>query len=261
MFKLAVIVFGVLAVAQAQRAVPRGRSIDNERVATTPVPILRQINKVNEDGSYTYGYESADGSYKVETKTKEGEVQGKYGYYDDTGALREIEYGASRQGFNPSGTGIRSPSSAPAMSYDPIDDSGFYDPERYDRPFAYNRNTEIVPEQQQQTQVRRPASGRRPGSRRPKQQQNFAQFEQNYAPAPQPQQQQQQVQHQHVVNYQSAPQPAPQPQQQQYYQPPPQNYYQAQPTAPPFSHAQQFHGHPARNIDINTGSYSVNYSG
>lgn len=28
---------------------------------------------------------------------------GKYGYVDDTGKVREIEYGASRRGFEPAG--------------------------------------------------------------------------------------------------------------------------------------------------------------
>lgn len=29
------------------------------------------------DGSYTYGYEAADGSFKIETKAATGEVKGK----------------------------------------------------------------------------------------------------------------------------------------------------------------------------------------
>lgn len=29
------------------------------------VAILKQIRKVNDDGSYTYGYEAGDGSFKV----------------------------------------------------------------------------------------------------------------------------------------------------------------------------------------------------
>lgn len=70
---------------------------------TTPVPILRQINRHNEDGSYSYGYEGADGQFKIETKYKNGDVKGKYGYVDDSGNLREVEYGADRNGFNPSG--------------------------------------------------------------------------------------------------------------------------------------------------------------
>lgn len=68
---------------------------------TTPVPILKQINRHNEDGSYSYGYEAADGSYKIETKSAKGEVKGKYGYVDTDGNLREISYGANQYGYQP----------------------------------------------------------------------------------------------------------------------------------------------------------------
>ncbi|XP_012215964.1 uncharacterized protein Cpr97Eb [Linepithema humile] len=88
-----------LAVAQHNQPYP----------VTTPVPILKQINKHNEDGSYSYGYEAADGSYKIESKYPTGEVYGKYGFVDDTGNVREIEYGASRRGFEPVGPGINVP--------------------------------------------------------------------------------------------------------------------------------------------------------
>ncbi|GBP90884.1 Endocuticle structural glycoprotein ABD-4 [Eumeta japonica] len=71
---------------------------------TTPVPILKQINKQNDDGSYSYGYEAADGSFKIETKYPNGDVAGKYGYVDENGKLREISYGAgSKGGFEPQG--------------------------------------------------------------------------------------------------------------------------------------------------------------
>lgn len=74
-----------------------------QRDYTTPVPILKQINRHNDDGSYSYGYEAADGSFKIETKYPNGEVYGKYGYVDDQGKVREVEYGASRRGFEPQG--------------------------------------------------------------------------------------------------------------------------------------------------------------
>ncbi len=75
----------------------------------TPVRILKQINRQNEDGSYSYGYENEDGSYKIETKSATGEIFGKYGYIDVEGKLREIEYGASKRGFEPVGPGIKVP--------------------------------------------------------------------------------------------------------------------------------------------------------
>jgi len=74
--------------------------------STTPVPILRFVDTQNADGSYTYGYENGDGTYKIETRYVTGEVKGKYGYYDDTGMLREVAYGASKMGFEPTGTGL-----------------------------------------------------------------------------------------------------------------------------------------------------------
>lgn len=60
----------------------------------------------NEDGSYTYGYEAADGTFKIETKLPTGEVKGKYGYVDDVGKVRVVEYGATKYGFEPAGEGI-----------------------------------------------------------------------------------------------------------------------------------------------------------
>jgi len=75
---------------------------------TTPlIPILRSIDRQNPDGSYTYGYESGDGTYKIETRYATGEVKGKYGYFDDTGLFREVEYGAApEEGFSSQGAGL-----------------------------------------------------------------------------------------------------------------------------------------------------------
>ena len=58
----------------------------------------------NEDGSYSYGYEADDGSFKLETRHVDGRVEGKYGYIDiDSGELKVIEYGADMMGFQPQG--------------------------------------------------------------------------------------------------------------------------------------------------------------
>lgn len=54
--------------------------------------ILGQINEHNEDGSYTFGYESEDGSFRIENKDPNGFVTGKYGYIDTNGKLQEFEY-------------------------------------------------------------------------------------------------------------------------------------------------------------------------
>ena len=72
-----------------------------------PLSIFLPINffhRHNEDGSYTYGYEASDGSFKLETRFPDGLVQGKYGYIDiDSGELKVIEYGADMMGFQPEG--------------------------------------------------------------------------------------------------------------------------------------------------------------
>jgi len=82
--------------------------INRQPETTTPlIPILRSIDTQNPDGSYTYGYESGDGTYKIETRYPTGEVKGKYGYYDDTGLFREVEYGAApEEGFSSQGAGL-----------------------------------------------------------------------------------------------------------------------------------------------------------
>ncbi|CAH0581643.1 unnamed protein product [Chrysodeixis includens] len=102
-------VLALVACAQAQYAeerAPRYIASEPKQTPPPPVAILKQINRHNEDGSYTYGYEAADGSFKIETKSPAGEVKGKYGYKDDTGKVRVIEYGANKYGFQPAGEGI-----------------------------------------------------------------------------------------------------------------------------------------------------------
>ncbi|XP_049803220.1 uncharacterized protein LOC126237305 [Schistocerca nitens] len=227
------IVVSLAAVAAAQYKGPQ----------TTPVPILKQINRHNDDGSYSYGYEAADGSFKIETKHPTGEVYGKYGYVDDSGHQREIEYGASRRGFEPAGTGINVPpptlQNTASPSYDNPDgyDDGQYreDPSVYYKSEGYNS---------------RPSSSFRS---RPA-------FSAPPPPPPPPPQY-------------SAPAPAPAPAQ-NYYNPPPQNnYYNPPPQQhryfnqpsyprPPISvDPNIFRGHPASNFDVNTGSYTITYSG
>lgn len=90
----------------AADAVPNRQSAGPTTPKPTPVAILKQINRHNEDGSYTYGFEGADGSFKIETKLPTGEVKGKYGFVDDTGKVRVVEYGANQYGFQPAGEGI-----------------------------------------------------------------------------------------------------------------------------------------------------------
>ncbi|XP_055617583.1 protein TsetseEP isoform X2 [Toxorhynchites rutilus septentrionalis] len=94
---------------QEYRPAPLRIGTNAAEVKPTPIPILKQINRHNEDGSYTYGYEGADGSFKIETKLATGEVKGKYGYVDESGKVKVVEYGANKYGFQPSGEGITVP--------------------------------------------------------------------------------------------------------------------------------------------------------
>merc|ERR1719350_475747 len=60
-----------------------------------PVVIIKQVNEINDDGTYTVGYEASDGSFKLETKDAEGNVEGKYGFIDETGEIKIVEYSAN----------------------------------------------------------------------------------------------------------------------------------------------------------------------
>jgi len=91
---------GGIAASSSRNAAP---TESPNRETTTPVAILKQINEHNEDGSYTYGYEGSDGTFKLETRFADGTVQGKYGYVDVNGEVKIIEYGADAMGFKPEG--------------------------------------------------------------------------------------------------------------------------------------------------------------
>ncbi|KAK9887272.1 hypothetical protein WA026_021125 [Henosepilachna vigintioctopunctata] len=230
---------------------------------TTPVPILKQINKHNEDGSYSYGYEAADGTFKIETKYPDGEVYGKYGYVDDTGKLREVEYGASKRGFEPSGNDIQVPPPTLEQNQNFISKPDGVDDGQYrEDPGVYYRNDEGYKEGHQH-----PLSIYRQNPQASTQQQTDFRFNwdqpkllSQYQRQPQYQQPAQYRDHTHYKEPLQHQQPRT-----QYYQPSAsqydwrsQSHYNSQPSYNPRSW-NQFQGHPASNVDIWTGSYSVNY--
>ncbi len=57
--------------------------------AVPAVTILKQINQLNEDGSYTFGYEASDGSFRFENMDANGYLTGRYGYVDSYGKTQE----------------------------------------------------------------------------------------------------------------------------------------------------------------------------
>lgn len=63
------------------------------------MPILKQINQLNDDGSYTFGFEAGDGSFRVETRDISGHIRGKYGYVDENGEKQVL--GTSARSFAP----------------------------------------------------------------------------------------------------------------------------------------------------------------
>ncbi|XP_047019713.1 activating signal cointegrator 1 complex subunit 2 homolog [Helicoverpa zea] len=262
---------------------------------TTPVPILKQINRQNDDGSYSYGYEAADGSFKIETKYPNGDVAGKYGYVDENGKPREISYGASSQrGFEPEGPGIMVPPptlnnnqhSTNALT-DGQEDDGQYreDPSIYEDP-KYNSRAQPRPAPiRQYHQPAQPAPARQyqpepaafptaapaPQYQQPSQFRSAPLYSQqtslfNQGPQQFPSQNQDfrpqsQVYHQQPqFSYQAY---TPQPYnnfQSQSFQPQPQPQYQQQ----GYNQNQNynpFFGHPAQNFDPSSGSYSINFTG
>ncbi|XP_058789363.1 nuclear receptor corepressor 1-like [Phymastichus coffea] len=82
-----------IAYQPRTRALPSPRSKDTIHGSKPPpVQTIRNYNKVNDDGSFTFGYEAADGSFKEETRGTDCVVRGKYGYVDPDGNKREFTY-------------------------------------------------------------------------------------------------------------------------------------------------------------------------
>lgn len=66
--------------------------------------IIKQIRRVNTDGSYTVGYEAVDGTFKIESRDVLGNVKGTYGYVDENGEIKRVSYTA-----NNTTNGLKSP--------------------------------------------------------------------------------------------------------------------------------------------------------
>lgn len=204
---------------------------------TTPVPILKQINRYNEDGSYSYGYEAADGTYKIESKYPNGEVYGKYGYIDDQGKLREIEYGASRRGFEPAGSEVNVAPPTLTNNYPkPLGPNEEDDGQYREDPSVYYKNDPDNVNLPQQT-YSQPSRFTPQASLRPQTFQQPAYQQPSYQ---QPSYQQPSFRPQTSFNSFSQPRYTP-------------------PSPPAYPNYNQFNGHPATNIDILSGSYTVQY--
>lgn len=70
--------------------VPRGRPRPIQR--DEPTATLERYSHNNDDGSFTFGYVGADGSFREETRGVDCITRGKYGYIDPDGVKREYTY-------------------------------------------------------------------------------------------------------------------------------------------------------------------------
>lgn len=77
---------------QAFRSTTIAPRTKDQGTKSPPVQTIRNYSKVNDDGSFTFGYEAADGSFKEETRGTDCVVRGKYGYIDPDGNKREFTY-------------------------------------------------------------------------------------------------------------------------------------------------------------------------
>merc|ERR1712243_469148 len=212
-----------------------------------PTVIIKQVNEINEDGTYTVGYEAADGTFKLETRDEEGNVEGKYGYLDDSGELVIVEYTASNSTGFSSDAASRQPSGPLATAAAPesvtLSPDFELEKQRHNAVLAHQQRViaeqKRIVQQQDAALQRRQFANQRGGQRRPvfnaaqfnpnqpaSQQfntqgfnQDFQQFQQQQQFAPQQQQQfAPQQQQQFVPQQQFAPQQQQQfaPQQQQF---------------------------------------------
>jgi hypothetical protein len=188
--------------------------------------------------------------------------------------LREISYGADKNGFSPEGTDINVPpptihndrdSLYPKLRDGEIDDGQY----REDPAIYLDTKYNSKPSNKAAAQFSRFNINQAPAAKPFVPAQNY-----NYqtTPAPQVYDEPQTQRPFYQSRFQSQPaqnnyyQPQAQPQPQQYYQPQPQNYYRPSYNNNNYYQSQTtpvdiFQGHPATNFDINTGSYSVNYAG
>ncbi|XP_055377862.1 bromodomain-containing protein DDB_G0270170-like [Condylostylus longicornis] len=63
--------------------------------------IIKHIQRVNNDGTYTVGYEADDGTFKIESRDVLGNVKGTFGYIDSNGEIKRVSYTANN------GTGLK----------------------------------------------------------------------------------------------------------------------------------------------------------
>lgn len=88
---------------------------------TEPIPILRQFQDINPDGSYNYAYETGNGIAAeeqgyIKNRGQEDEaqvVQGQFQYQTPDGEFIRLVYEADENGFRPQGAHLPTPPPIP----------------------------------------------------------------------------------------------------------------------------------------------------
>ncbi|XP_055701784.1 pupal cuticle protein 36a-like [Phlebotomus papatasi] len=111
----------ILSVALTLTCVTGAPQAPSQGATTEPIPILRQEQEVNFDGTYKYAYETGNGIAAEETgflknagTEQEAQVaQGEYSYTAPDGTLIRVTYIADENGFQPQGDHIPTPPPIP----------------------------------------------------------------------------------------------------------------------------------------------------
>lgn len=62
--------------------------------------IIKEIRRMNDDGSFIVGYEATDGTFKFESRDVLGNIKGTYGYVDENGQIKRVSYTANNSTAN-----------------------------------------------------------------------------------------------------------------------------------------------------------------
>ncbi|GLV43627.1 Cuticular protein 97Ea [Carabus blaptoides fortunei] len=66
--------------------------MESESKDPAKVEIIKQIKRVNDDGSYTFGYEADDGTFKIESRDVLGNIKGTFGFVNADGEIKRVSY-------------------------------------------------------------------------------------------------------------------------------------------------------------------------
>ena len=95
MYSVLLVACGVNATWTRSRIRGADRAREGRKIGGRVATIVENTHTVGEDGSYSYGWRSSDGSFKKETRLVTGEVSGEFGYKDAAGDIIITRYGVN----------------------------------------------------------------------------------------------------------------------------------------------------------------------